>query len=215
MGFGALLARKRVFLLYVYALMVAQIALTLGVVAYLRFHPDVQAWIQKYKLVWVVMVLGVVLAMFQVSAQRSSAVKLALFGVMGVLLGFMSVAASSSKAPIENIQAALATTVAIFVVMSLAGVTLAASGIDLGFLAFALLLALTALVVTVLVTRFVFPVSDRVHKIILAVSMALFSVLIAYDTNALLQKNYGGDAIDGATGLFLDVLNIFSADASL
>lgn len=212
MAFGALLARKRVFLASVYAILVAQIVLTSVVVAMLRARPATQAQLKKYALMWVVLAFGVLLVMGLVPMPMVA--KLALFGVLGVLLGFVSIAASA-KVPIETVQVALAATVAIFAFMTVAGVGLAAMGVDLGFLGFALLIALFALVVTSLLAAFVIPVSKGVHTAILGVTMALFSVFVAFDTNVMLQKGYGGDAVDAATGLYLDALNIFNADVGL
>ena len=38
----------------------------------------------------------------------------------------------------------------------------------------------------------------------------LFSVYIVYDTNNILQRDYGGDFITASLDYYLDIINIFS-----
>ena len=38
----------------------------------------------------------------------------------------------------------------------------------------------------------------------------LFSVYIIYDTNSILQRDYGGDFISASLAYYLDIINIFS-----
>jgi FtsH-binding integral membrane protein len=38
----------------------------------------------------------------------------------------------------------------------------------------------------------------------------LFSVYIVYDTNIILQRDYGGDFISASLAYYLDIINIFS-----
>ena len=211
-SFTALLSKRRGFLASVYAILIAQVVLTSAVVAYLRSKPAVAAPVRKYALLWAVLAIGVVLLMGLVP--MPPAAKLALLGVLSALMGALSMA-TSDAVPLQSIQVALASTVAVFVFMSVAGVALAAAGIDLGFMAFALMVALFALIAALVLTALLAPHSKAAHTALLSIAVALFSVLLVFDTNVMLQKGYGGDAIQAAVGLYLDVLNIFTADLGL
>lgn len=121
----------------------------------------------------------------------------------------MNCIAASSKIPPETIKAALTATVGLFVFMSLAGFGLASSGIHLGFLSYALLCSLSALLVAFIVMLFI-PVPSFVEKVVLTLGITLFSVFVAFDTNVMIQKDYYGDMVGATIDLYLDVLNIFT-----
>jgi len=93
---------------------------------------------------------------------------------------------------LESIRAALVSTTAIFVVMTVVAFVLAAMGIDLSFLSYILLAGLIGLVITFIVLLFVH-VSKTIAKVVLMIGMVLFSVYIAFDTNIILQpgRTYG------------------------
>lgn len=117
--------------------------------------------------------------------------------------------AASSKIPVDTIKAALATTMGLFVLMSLAGFGLASSGIHLGFLSYALMCSLLAILVAFIVMTFI-QVPSWLEKIILTFGITLFSVFVAFDTNVMIQNDYLGDVVGASIDLYLDMLNIFT-----
>jgi modulator of FtsH protease len=52
--------------------------------------------------------------------------------------------------------------------------------------------------------------SSFLYKILVICSLMLFSVYIVYDTNSILQRDYGGDFISASLAYYLDIINIFS-----
>jgi modulator of FtsH protease len=73
---------------------------------------------------------------------------------------------------------------------------------------FALMMALIALIIAWIVISFV-GASTLVLKVMLTIGVVLFSIFVAFDTNALLLDSRR-DVVDGALGLYLDVINLFS-----
>ena len=72
-----------------------------------------------------------------------------------------------------------------------------------------LMIALIVVVVFSLVNAFIFQ-SPLMSIIVSGVVVMLFSVLIVYDTQNIIKGNYE-HPIDGAIGLYLDFLNIFTS----
>jgi len=134
--------------------------------------------------------------------------KLGVLAVFSVLIGLNCIAASSRVSE-AVVKVAIVSTLAIFVGMTVLGGALLALGIPLNFMGFALMCALLGLLVAFVVMMFV-PVSNTMHKAILAIGMTLFSVFIAFDTNVMVQKTYKGDPVDASIQLYLDIVNIFT-----
>lgn len=208
-NFGARLRARSGFVAAVYAALAVQVAITAAMSAYFRANPAVYARVGKLWILWLVLSIAVLVAL--AFAPLPFALKLLLFALFAVLLSLTFVAGDARVSP-ETIRAALTAAIGIFAAMTVVGVGLAAAGVDLSFLAYALLAALIGLIVAFVVLRFV-PTTTATKKAILLVAMALFAVFVAYDTNALLAPGAptGPSAVlDAAIGLYLDAANLFT-----
>lgn len=209
-NFGKLLYDRRYFIGQVYALLAFQVLITAGVTYYLRQHQDLEKEIHTYHWVWFILTLGLIflLPFIDTLGFGHWAIKLAFLGCLSFLFGMMCIAASKSVTP-EVITAALLSTLAIFVGMSILAVFLLSIGVKLNFLSYILFAALLAFVIALIVCS-VIKVSDKTHKILLTIGIVLFSILIAYDTNTMIQPGSYATPVDASIGLYLDVMNIFT-----
>jgi len=123
----------------------------------------------------------------------------------GVILGYRK-----SYYDPNTIKTAFLGTISIFVSMFAFGVALIASNIQLGYMfGLGLFFALLFLLILSIVQFFIIQ-SSFFYKILVICSLMLFSVYIIYDTNSILQRNYGGDFIAASLAYYLDIINIFS-----
>jgi FtsH-binding integral membrane protein len=123
----------------------------------------------------------------------------------GVILGYRK-----SRYDPNTIKTAYIGTISIFVSMFTFGVALIASNIRLGYMfGLGLFFALLFLLIISIVQFFIIQ-SSFLYKILVICSLMLFSVYIVYDTNSILQRDYGGDFISASLAYYLDIINIFS-----
>lgn len=205
-NFANLLRQKGGFLAQVYMLLAAQLAITAVTAVVLRQHQKTEEKIQRYWFIW--FILSILLIIAIASSQALPIwVRFAMLTAFSVLLGLMSIAASKAVSP-ESIKVAIVATAALFVALSIFGGILLGFGIDLSFMQFALSVALIALLIIFIVMIFI-KVPRKVYKAVLVLSIVLFSIYIAFDTNVILQKGFD-DPVLAATSLFLDAINIFT-----
>ena len=123
----------------------------------------------------------------------------------GVILGYRK-----SRYDPNTIKTAFLGTISIFVSMFAFGVALIASNIQLGYMfGLTMFFALLFLLIISIVQFFIIQ-SSFLYKILVICSLMLFSVYIVYDTNIILQRDYGGDFISASLAYYLDIINIFS-----
>lgn len=123
----------------------------------------------------------------------------------GVILGYRK-----SLYDPNTLKTAYIGTVSIFVSMFAFGVALIASNIRLtAMFGLGLFFALLFLLIISIIQYFIIQ-SSFLYKIIVICSLMLFSVYIVYDTNNILQRDYGGDFITASLDYYLDIINIFS-----
>jgi len=123
----------------------------------------------------------------------------------GIILGYRK-----SRYDLNTIKTAYIGTISIFVSMFTFGVALIASNIRLGYMfGLGLFFALLFLLILSIVQFFIIQ-SSFLYKILVICSLMLFSVYIVYDTNSILQRDYGGDFISASLDYYLDIINIFS-----
>jgi len=128
----------------------------------------------------------------------------------GIILGYRK-----SLYDPNTIKTAYIGTISIFVSMFAFGVALIASNIRLGYMfGLTLFFALLFLLIISIVQFFIIQ-SSFLYKILVICSLMLFSVYIVYDTNSILQRDYGGDFISASLAYYLDIINIFSNLLSL
>lgn len=123
----------------------------------------------------------------------------------GVILGYRK-----SRYDPNTLKTAYIGTISIFVSMFAFGVALIASNIQLtAMFGLTLFFALLFLLIISIVQFFIIQ-SSFLYKILVICSLMLFSVYIIYDTNSILQRDYGGDFITASLDYYLDIINIFS-----
>lgn len=204
--FGKLLYSRRSFVASVYSLLAFQVAITAIVSYFLRQHQKTNEIVQKYLILWVIISFGLIITLALVDMHPL--LKLCVLSMFSFTIGLNCIAASKQVSE-QVIKAALVATFGIFVGMTTIGLFLLSIGVSLNFLRYVLFAGLLGLLVALLTMIFI-PVSNTMHKIVLGFGITLFSVYVAYDTNAMIQPGYGGDAIDASVRLYLDVLNIFT-----
>jgi modulator of FtsH protease len=195
------------FVLNVYLLLAVQMAITSMVVGLLRKNQELYQRLSKSFLLWIILSFGVLLLM--TLAPLPTFFRIVLFTIFSMILGLLSIAASSRIGD-TVIRSALYSVLGVFVSMSLLGYALASAGIDIGFLGFGLLMALLGLIVATLITTFVIPVTEETKKTIVIITIVLFSIFVAFDTNQMLTRQ-NPSVVHTAVGLYLDLLNLFTS----
>lgn len=120
-------------------------------------------------------------------------VKVMLFSAMAYISGMV-------MNDVKDVREAIIETATIFASMFVAGVLTVRMGYKLDTLGTVLTVAL----VGVLIARLMKP--KRSYGKILSI---IFALLVVYDTNSILQKNYGGDYVNASLDYFLDVETLF------
>ena len=201
---GALLKAKGGFMASVIGIMVFQLAITFGVFYALRTQaPEWAKEIQSWWLSIVIVQLLLLLAMMFVPLPVAG--KLVLFTLFSASFGLLWTV--FDKVPAEVVTTALIGTIGIFVAMFLVGVALAASGTDLGWTFMYLMAALVGVIIAMIVMLFI-PVSSTARKVVACIVIVLFAVLIVFDTNMILLRDYE-DPVSAAMDYYLDFINIF------
>lgn len=206
-NFGRLLNAKKGYLASVYMLLAVQIGITSLVVTFLRKNKDIYAKISK--LFWLWFFLSLIMIFVMAYVKIPMPVRLLAFTILSILIGFNLISSSRQVSP-EAIKAALLATLAIFILMTVLGFGLASMGINIGFMSFTLLFCLLALVIAWIIIAIFGGASTKLTKGLLMFGILLFSIFICYDTNVLLLTN-NRDVVEGAIGLYLDLINLFSS----
>ena len=119
--------------------------------------------------------------------------KFALFTLMSVITGMLA-------HNITDLKEALLEAVGIFIAMVFAGIVTVKLGYDLSILGMILFFALIALIFA----RLLSPGKRKYTKI----ANLIFALYVVYDTNNILQRNYGGDFVDATLDYFTDLVNL-------
>ena len=136
--------------------------------------------------------------------------KFIIFSLFSAVLGVILSSVKHNFDP-NTIKGAFVGTISIFVSMFAFGLALIMSGIQLGYkFGLGLFFALLLLILISIVQIFIYN-SSFLKKLIILISLILFSLYIVYDTNSILQRNYSGDFISASLDYYLDIINIFSA----
>lgn len=102
----------------------------------------------------------------------------------------------------KDIREALLEVIAIFISMIIAGLISVQFGFKLKTMGTVLFFALLALIIA----RLFRPGDKNFTKI----GTIIFALFVLYDTNQILQRNYGGDFINASVDYFTDILNLFA-----
>lgn len=207
-GLLALVRAKRYFLTQVFATLILQLAVALVTMHLLKDSPLVARIFEPKYMYLLVVVLPLLLLVFVlVSFPMPIELKLVLFTVISFGMGLLLTRLVKRYGD-GVVRAALAGTLAMFVVLILVGGALAGAGVDLAPLSIYLFAALLALVIVSVVLLFV-KVTSFFQRVFSTLIVVLFSVYVIFDTNMILQRDYAGDFVEAALDYFLDFINIF------
>jgi FtsH-binding integral membrane protein len=205
------------FLLSVYAILVVQLVVTFALVRSFQNSPKIVEATKRYSLLFGLASIGVVLIM---GFRFPPMIKFLLFTILSAIIALF-LTAVTSRVSSEIVNQALASTVGIFVALSVFALMLSSFGIHLGWMGVYLFAALIGLIVVsvvfILYNMFNKPTTDEerssnkgFHKILVVVGMVLFSLFVVYDTNMVLQRNYAGGPIEAAEDFYLTFINLFT-----
>lgn len=213
MSLSQLIAKNKGFLAQVYGLLVFQILISIAVIEYLRsdqvlflkiFKNYIQYW-------WAWLILNIALIFGMAMPIVPVPLRLVFFVLFAVVTGATSIAGFGGISD-QAVRAAFFGAMGIFVGMSLIGYIFSAAKIDLGFMGTGLTVALLALLIGFLLVYFL-ELPKLVTRILVIISVVLFSIFVVYDTNKMLGEHR--DVINSATGLYLDIINLFTSLLSL
>jgi FtsH-binding integral membrane protein len=96
--------------------------------------------------------------------------------------------------------------VGIFIAMLVAGIFTVKMGYNLDILGQILFFSLLTILIARVINTYVRRKSESVvpSKII----SILFALFVVYDTNKILQRNYGGNFVNASLDYFLDIINL-------
>lgn len=202
------------FLLSVYAILVVQLIVTFVLVRSFQNSPKILEATKRYSLLFGLASIGVVIIM---GFRFPPMIKFLLFTILSVIIALF-LSAITSRVSNELVNQALASTVGIFVALSVFALVLSSFGIHLGWMGVYLFAALIGLVVVSLVfllynmfnTDQEKSSNKRFHKMLVVFGMVLFSMFVVYDTNMVLQRNYVGGPIEAAEDFYLTFINLFT-----
>lgn len=202
---GTLLQDKGGFLSLVFTTLLFQLIILYAVI---QLAPTTEDIMLKLKsLFWVLAALNVVIIAVLAWIPMHPAVKFMLFTAFSVVTGLLMKLALH-RVPPNIIKTSLIGTIAVFVTFFIIGLVLAGLGIDLGPLGIVLLVMLMGLIIANVV--YMFMKQTALHtKALATISLLLFSIYIAFDTNIILQREYHGDFVTASLDYYLDIINLF------
>lgn len=144
-------------------------------------------------------VIGLVILLLLTLLRLPVPVKVLLFTMMAYIAGM-------TLHNVPNLQEALLETVGIFIAMLVAGIFTVKMGYRLDLLGQILFFSLLTILIARIINTYVRRKSGSLvpSKII----SILFALFVVYDTNKILQRNYGGNFVNASLDYFLDIINL-------
>lgn len=144
-------------------------------------------------------VIGLVILLLLTLLRLPVPVKVLLFTMLAYIAGM-------TLHNVPNLQEALLETVGIFIAMLVAGILTVKMGYNLDLLGRILFFSLLTILIARVINTYVRRRSETLvpSKII----SILFALFVVYDTNKILQRNYGGNFVDASLDYFLDIINL-------
>tara|TARA_B100001142_G_scaffold315242_1_gene353619 strand:- start:483 stop:1103 length:621 start_codon:yes stop_codon:yes gene_type:complete len=136
-------------------------------------------------------------------------VKVAVFSIISFLGGM-------SLHNIPNLQEALLEVIGIFILMFIVGVITVQLGFKLNILGNVLFFSLLAVLIARIINAFRTPSVNRArnNKAYTKILTLIFVLFVVYDTNMILQRNYGGNFVNASLDYFLDIINLLRLTAN-
>ena len=144
-------------------------------------------------------VIGLVILLLLTLLRLPVPVKVLLFTMLAYIAGM-------TLHNVPNLQEALLETVGIFIAMLVAGIFTVKMGYRLDLLGQILFFSLLTILIARVINTYVRRRSETLvpSKII----SILFALFVVYDTNKILQRNYGGNFVNASLDYFLDIINL-------
>lgn len=144
-------------------------------------------------------VIGLVILLLLTLLRLPIPVKVLLFTMLAYITGM-------TLHNVPNLQEALLETVGIFIAMLVAGIFTVKMGYNLDILGQVLFFSLLTILIARVINTYVRRKSETLvpSKII----SILFALFVVYDTNKILQRNYGGNFVNASLDYFLDIINL-------
>ena len=144
-------------------------------------------------------VIGLVILLLLTLLRLPIPVKVLLFTMLAYIAGM-------TLHNVPNLQEALLETVGIFIAMLVAGIFTVKMGYRLDLLGQILFFSLLTILIARVINTYVRRRSETIvpSKII----SILFALFVVYDTNKILQRNYGGNFVNASLDYFLDIINL-------
>jgi FtsH-binding integral membrane protein len=117
---------------------------------------------------------------------------------------------------IPNLQEALLEVIGIFILMFVVGVITVQMGFKLNILGNVLFFSLLAVLIARIINAFRTPSTTRArnNKAYTKILTLIFVLFVVYDTNMILQRNYGGNFVNASLDYFLDIINLLRLTAN-
>ena len=198
MNFIKLISKKRVFLLQVFANLITQLGITYGVS---------KSGVNNNN-TWTLFVFQICIILILAFVRMPPIVKFVLFCAFSISFGIqLSVFNKTSYEDLVNF--AIVGTICIFIAMAAVGTLLSFFEINLGYTFASILLYLLLILIIVQLVAIYTKKYDAHIRAISGAGLFLFSLFMIYDTNHILQRNYGGDFITASMDYYLDIINTF------
>lgn len=144
-------------------------------------------------------VIGLVILLVLTLVRLPIPIKVLLFTMLTYIAGM-------TLHNVPNLQEALLETVGIFIAMLVAGIFTVKMGYRLDLLGQILFFSLLTILIARIINTYVRRKSGSlVPSRIISILFALF---VVYDTNKILQRNYGGNFVNASLDYFLDIINL-------
>jgi len=144
-------------------------------------------------------VIGLVILLVLTLVRLPIPIKVLMFTMLAYIAGM-------TLHNVPNLQEALLETVGIFIAMLVAGIFTVKMGYRLDLLGQILFFSLLTILIARIINTYVRRKSGSlVPSRIISILFALF---VVYDTNKILQRNYGGNFVDASLDYFLDIINL-------
>ena len=156
-------------------------------------NTDMSTFASKNRLFLSLFTIPLVIAL--VFANLGIISKVVIFSVVSFIMGMTY---HSTK----DLREALLEMIGIFIAMVIAGFITVHFGLNLQLMGNILFFSLLTLIILRLIT----PGNKNYTKL----GMLIFMLYIVYDTNQILQRNYGGDFVSASLDYFIDIINLLS-----
>lgn len=209
--FEKLLYKKQELVKCIFSTLIFQTVITMLVVIYSNSLQIIQLFKKRsFATFMILLVVNIILIFAMTTHNMAFSTRFIIFILFSILQGII-ISIGTVYIKKEIIISAMLSTISIFTIFLIAGMSLVYYNINLSWMNIYLLIALLGLLIWVIINS-ISPIKNNGRTGIMTAGLILFSIFILYDTNRILLKyhNVNIDCIRGALDYYLDILNIFS-----